>query len=83
MQKAIPVDLSKGKDLTANAAKSVAQGSISFCGWLCLSPFMITIWFIKQIIKLEIFIAKSILLFFCPDLSEQIHNSKKVMTNAV
>ena len=83
MSKAMPVDLSKSKDMTRDAAKSVAKGSLSFCGWLCLLPFITTIWFLKCIIRVEIYIAKSILLFFCPDLAEQIHNSKKVMTNAV
>ena len=83
MNKAMQVDLTQSKDLTRDAAKSVAKGSLSFCGWLCLLPFISTIWIVKCIIRIEIYITKSILLFFFPDLSDQIQNSKKVMTNAV
>ena len=63
--------------------KSFARGSMSYTAWLCLLPWTITMYFVKCFIRLEIFIAKSIILFFFPDLREQLQNSKNIMTNAV
>ena len=71
------------KKISSDSAKYVAKGSMSLCTKAMMLPFVGTLWFVKQIINLEIYMAKSILLFFCPDLQEQIQNSKTVMTNAV
>ena len=72
LDKAVPTDLKKCKEVSSDSAKYVAKGSMSLCTKVMLLPFGGTLWFVKQIINLEIFIAKSILLFFCPDLQEQI-----------
>ena len=56
---------------------------MSCCMKLMLLPFTITLWFLRQIINLEIYLAKSLLLFFCPDLQDQIIASKNIMKNAV
>ena len=83
LDKAVPSDLKKCKEISSDSAKYVAKGSMSLCTKAMMLPFVGTLWFVKQIINLEIYMAKSILLFFCPDLQEQIQNSKTVMTNAV
>ena len=61
------MNLSKdGADLTCESAKSLAVGSMSLSAWICLLPWTLSIGIVKSIIRLEIYIAKNILLFFFP-----------------
>ena len=72
-----------GADLTRESAKTLVVGSMSLSAWLCLLPWTLSIGAVKSIIRLEIYIAKNILLFFFPDLKEQVVTSKTIMTNAI